>query len=195
MSEISDLEGRIAAAMDRISRGVEALGAADPGASEDAAELRQALDDEKLANAQLEERVKALHSRQEELEAALAEAQAAPSVGEDKPEEASEAAAPQAGIDLEEGRALLADLARRLRRLKDTTRTLRATNQQLRDAAEAEMPDAGLINEALKADLASLQALRSVEDTEMAAIVAVLRPLLGTETPAGEADADETEEA
>lgn len=78
MSEISDLESRISAAMDRISRGLEGLpAAADPSASADAEALeavRAEVENEKLANTQLEERVKALNSKLEEAESALADA-------------------------------------------------------------------------------------------------------------------------
>lgn len=72
MSDISDLENRISAAMDRISRGLETL--ASPAQETDTAELeglQSALADEKLANAQLTERLSALNGRIEELERSL----------------------------------------------------------------------------------------------------------------------------
>ena len=67
MSDITDLESRISAALDRIGRGIEDLGAApaaEPGI--DPAEheaLKAQLDEEKTANAQLEERVKAIRDK------------------------------------------------------------------------------------------------------------------------------------
>ncbi|WP_133169927.1 hypothetical protein [Shimia abyssi] len=73
MSDISDLENRISAAMDRIGRGVEALSSAPSGdGGGDAERLERALEDEKMAGAQLEERVKALVQNQDALEKELA---------------------------------------------------------------------------------------------------------------------------
>ncbi|MFV0513059.1 MAG: hypothetical protein ACK5MY_05430 [Jhaorihella sp.] len=65
MSQIEELQSRIAAAMDRIGNGVEAL-AAGPGAAGSVADLTAALDEEKLANAQLGERLKSIKTRHEE---------------------------------------------------------------------------------------------------------------------------------
>ena len=72
MSEIEELHRRITAAMDRIGQGLDGLSGAsapantgiDTGADADAlAALQQALDEEKLANAQLKERVAALRKQ------------------------------------------------------------------------------------------------------------------------------------
>ncbi|GGH25718.1 hypothetical protein SAMN05444007_103192 [Cribrihabitans marinus] len=85
MSQIEELQSRISAAMDRIGAGVEVLGTARPGAAPEAdagagdagAEpdpaLLEALEEEKMANAQLEERLKRLKSRHEEELAGLRE--------------------------------------------------------------------------------------------------------------------------
>ncbi|WP_122073825.1 colicin transporter [Pseudophaeobacter sp. EL27] len=76
MTQIEELQGRIQAAMERIGAGVEKLEQARATATEEAraaadnSDLEQALDEEKTANAQLEERVKALHSRLKEAESA-----------------------------------------------------------------------------------------------------------------------------
>ncbi|WP_170570064.1 hypothetical protein [Ruegeria atlantica] len=66
MSQIEELQRRIVAAMDRIGTSVEALRDTAPvgGGADDA--LRAALDDERVANAQLEERLKALKDRHEQ---------------------------------------------------------------------------------------------------------------------------------
>ncbi|NRB20703.1 MAG: colicin transporter [Rhodobacteraceae bacterium] len=65
MSQIEELQGRITAAMDRIGTGLGALEAAQVAAQDAAAQddLTQALDDEKLANAQLAERLKTLKAQ------------------------------------------------------------------------------------------------------------------------------------
>lgn len=61
MRQIEELQGRITAAMDRIGTGLTALEAAQDAAAQD--DLTQALDDERLANAQLEERLKTLKAQ------------------------------------------------------------------------------------------------------------------------------------
>lgn len=74
MKQIEDLQGRILAAMDRIGVGVSALDQARSAAEAKAVEaadtsaLEQALDEERVANAQLTERVKVLRARTKELE-------------------------------------------------------------------------------------------------------------------------------
>jgi hypothetical protein len=57
MSDIDELQRRITAALDRVAGGLDQLGAKSGG---DTAALEQALDDEKLANAHLSERVRLL---------------------------------------------------------------------------------------------------------------------------------------
>ncbi|MGR3759566.1 colicin transporter [Roseobacteraceae bacterium NS-SX3] len=68
MKQIEDLQGRILAAMDRIGAGVSALEASQAAAPD--AGLAEALEEERLANAQLEERLKVLRTRLEEAEKA-----------------------------------------------------------------------------------------------------------------------------
>lgn len=58
MSEIDDLQRRITAALDRVSRAVEQLGSGD-------SDMSDALEAERTANAQLEERVRAIKDKQE----------------------------------------------------------------------------------------------------------------------------------
>ena len=68
MTDYAELATRLAGALDRIGAGVETLEAAAGGAeqgSEDA--LREALEAEKIANAQLEERVIAIKEKQESI--------------------------------------------------------------------------------------------------------------------------------
>ncbi|WP_299353160.1 hypothetical protein [uncultured Shimia sp.] len=209
MSEISDLESRISAAMDRISRGLEGLtapagedDAADAAAKSELSDAQAALENEKLANTQLEERIKTLNTKLEDSEAELATARQAveaaaeareaaeESLREAKAEvEAKEAAAADAApevvaIDLETQRDTIGELASRLRRLRRTSRMVRAAIQQLRAAAESGLKDPSLINQALVAELDDLKSMRAAELAEMDVIVTALRPLLGTEAPA-----------
>lgn len=65
MSQIEDLQRRLMAAMDRIGVGIEALQSAGPAQGGDVQALRGALEEERLANAQLEERLKSLKERHE----------------------------------------------------------------------------------------------------------------------------------
>lgn len=80
MSQIEELQRRINAAMGRIGTGIEALGVGAAAAADP--ELRSALDEERLANAQLEERIKTLKAQHiEEIDAlrsALDKAEALP---------------------------------------------------------------------------------------------------------------------
>lgn len=73
MSQIEELQSRITAAMERISAGIENLAAqpAVPDGEEDP-NLAAALEEEKIANAQLQERVKTLKAKHaEEIEALM----------------------------------------------------------------------------------------------------------------------------
>lgn len=210
MSNISDLESRISAAMDRIGRGLEGLDGTGDGAGTD--EMSQALAEEKRTNGQLEERIRALSGKVDGLEAdaatheaaletvktqtadeaklSLTEAEAKSALLTDALAEAladNETDASKPGIDLAEGRTVLDDLARRLRRLRVTIRELRSSNQQLRESAEKGLSDPALINQALQAELNDLRAERDAEKAEIDAILAVLRPLLDT-PPADEGD-------
>ncbi|MEQ9694015.1 hypothetical protein [Shimia sp. SDUM112013] len=119
MSEISDLESRISAAMDRIGRSLEGL-SGGAGAAEETEALRQQLEDEKTALAQLETRNTALAARQEELEAEVtslrAEAEASRSYVDagqaelEKAQQEAEEAKAQATAAQSEIESLRADL-------------------------------------------------------------------------------------
>ena len=66
MSQVEELESRITSALDRIAKGVETLGAESGGVdTEELEKVRSELEDEKLVSAQLEERIKALHEKQD----------------------------------------------------------------------------------------------------------------------------------
>lgn len=176
MSEISELERRITAAMDRIATGVEALSAAPlveetpetedkAGAlAEELAELKALLEEEKLANAQLGERIKALKTK-----LAKKEVEVDQSVSALKGE--------------------MAALDAQLQELKASSEALRASNEALRAAQEQGLADAGLINAGLAAELSALKAERGVEAAETAAIVAALEPLLAKTEEKEAADA------
>ena len=79
MQDIAELERRISAALARIDRGIEGLAAPtaapDPGpaagAEAEIARLSEALDEERMANVQLAERLRVVKSREVEARAAL----------------------------------------------------------------------------------------------------------------------------
>jgi predicted RNase H-like nuclease (RuvC/YqgF family) len=68
MSNIEELQRRIATAMDRVAQGVEQMGNAAPAPDPGTA---QALEDERTANAQLSERIRTLKTKSETEAAAL----------------------------------------------------------------------------------------------------------------------------
>ena len=159
MSEIDALHSRLSAAMDRIAAaaaGVEASGGADADA------LRAELEDEKLANAQLTERVKKMS---DQLETAVAEARG----------EADAAGERMKALDLE------------LQRLRQANTQLSASNEALRRANEDGVGEPHLINKAMLAELEALRAARAADIAEADSIIASLTPLLADN--AGGADA------
>lgn len=177
MTQIDELQHRITAALDRVAQGVVRLEEraaeaasmpaepAEPGiAPEEVARLQEALDEEKLANAQLEERVRKLHeTHRQELEAAKAAAAPTPTVD-------------VAALDLD------------LQRLRQSNEMLRTTNEELRKALAENVGEPHLINKAMLAELEGLRAARSVEAAETRAIVASLTPLLEAAAESEEAN-------
>ncbi len=126
MSELTALEGRLTAAMNRIRVGVDGLSAGAAPADDTA--LQAQLSEERTANAQLEERVKALKERQDhkiaELEARVASY-----------------------------RKQMSDLDAELQRLRTSNADLRDVNGKLRAAATDGVADSELLNRALMAEL------------------------------------------
>lgn len=157
MGQIEELQGRIAAALDRISQGLDlqANTLSDP---EDIAAMREALDEETMASEQLKERNKALHARVEELEAQ----QSAPS-----PELSS------AGD--------LSGLKDELSDLRSENERMRKINARLRAANEQNVGEPHLINSGVMAELDSLRAARKVDRAEMAAILTALEAAIGSD--------------
>ncbi|MBW6419431.1 hypothetical protein [Celeribacter sp. PS-C1] len=179
MSEISDFEARITAALERIGRAVavaeERAEAATEAASEapvggiaseaaeaEIARLHDALEEEKSANSQLEERVKAIHDRQESHVAALED-------------------------EVETLRRQLMDHDREMQKLRHVNTQLRDNNAALRAANAEGVGDAGLIDAGLHAEVEALRVARASDVTELDAILTELRAVVsrhGTEAPA-----------
>lgn len=157
MSDIEELESRLTAALDRIASGVAAI---ETGSGDETAGFETALEEERLVNAQLTERVRKLS---EKLESAEAEANAS-----------AEALAEKVGqLDLE------------LQRLRKANGQLRESNAALRAANEAGVGEPHLINKSMMAELESLRASRAAEMAEADTILAQIDRLMA----GGEADA------
>lgn len=153
------LEQALAGAQEAVDDGAEApfpsaqtsLADAGDAAAVDAGELdrlRSELEDERIANAQLQERVKVLRGR-------LAEAEAAPQTAPD-----------------------LAELAEELQRLREANEALTRSNDALREANAKGVGEPHLINKAMLGELESLRAARAVEAAETRTVLAALEPLL-----------------
>lgn len=167
MSELPQLETRITAALERIRSGLDGMAA--PAAVPDATpqvdttalsaqvdELTAKLDEEKTANAQLEERVKLLKERQD---GKLAELES----------------------NVDAGRARSSRMDRELQRLRQVNAELRDINSQLREALSEGVSEPHLVNKAMLAELEALRATRSADAAEMDAILQELTPIIERE--------------
>ena len=161
MQDLQELERRITLALDRIARGVEVLegvtvvSSGQAGAAETAEVMRltEALQAERDANAQLEERLRLLHARMEAGNAPLA-------------------------ARLERLTAQIDAQGIELSRLKSVNVQLRETLRALQEAAEQGLADPALVNKALQAELDALRATRAAEVAELDGILAELKPLI-----------------
>ena len=150
MSEIADLERRITAALDRIGAGLDGLGSGPDATG--SAELQDTLEAERMANAQLEERIKTLHDQHDirikELEEQVA--------------------------TLKAGTMEAKNQAQQLRK---TNQHLQASLQTLREAAASGI-EPHLINQAMMSELDGLRSVRDSDRAELDEILAALNPML-----------------
>jgi glycine cleavage system regulatory protein len=144
MSEISALEGRITAALDRIRRGVEAQGGPDT-------ELAAALAQERAAKDELAAQLQA----QDGQGAKVASLTAA----------------------LEAQQLQMQKLDAELQRLRASNAQMREMNTQLREAVTTGLAPE-LLDQAVAAELAALQAQRSADAAELEAVLAALKPAI-----------------
>lgn len=164
MSDIDELQRRIAAAMDRVAQGLDKIGSAPAGPDP---EMEQALEDERTANAQLTERVRALKEKSE-----------------------SEMGALRAKIEETETRMAALDVE--VQRMRKANTQLTDACAALQSANAEGLGDPHLINKAMLAELEGLRAARASDVAETSAILAALTPLLET---AGDAPVSEEENA
>jgi chromosome segregation ATPase len=181
MTELPDLERRIAEALERIRGGVEGLSAAaGAGASDDEMDaLRADLEEAQAARAEaeaaLEEertRTAALEQRLAEADAALSEAEASAPAG---PSEAEVDALRAKAQRLEDG---IEAAEAELRTLRATLQEVQAANAELRRTAITGVTEPDLINRSLAADLEAVQAARKADLRDMDTILRTLEPLL-----------------
>ena len=171
MKDIEDLQQRLAAAMDRIAAGMERLDKAQDGASVES--LSEALEEEKLANAQLKERLRALNIKHFDEIGALKEQLADTSAQEAMKQRLEAQDAAMARLDMD------------IQRLRAANDQLRSSNAALRAANEAGVGEPHLINKAMLAELEALRASRATDAAEAAAVLAKLEPLLAAAQAAG----------
>lgn len=150
MSDISDFERRITAALDRAQQALEQLGAGDGG---DTAALTAELEAERVANQQLEERVRAIKEKQETT---------------------------VSGLETEVGRLTEALKSRdgEVQTMRKVNEALRTSNAALRKANAEGLAEPELVNAAMVTELDSLRAARDADRAEIADILATLEPVL-----------------
>ncbi len=155
MNDISELESRIAAALDRAGRALDQISAVstEPVESSDAAALKEELDAERVANAQLEERVRAIKEKQETTLAALE----------------AEVSRLRQSVTEKDGS---------VQRMRAVNSELRQSNQAMRDAISQGLADPHLVNRSMMSELESLRATRDADRAELDDILAALEPVL-----------------
>ena len=151
MSDIEELQRRITAAMDQVAFGLAKMGPATAaGPDEDTLRL---LEEERTANAQLQERVRGLRTKSEAELAALR-------------------------AQVEEGDARMAQLDIELQRVRRANTQLSDACTALREANTEGVGDAHLINKSMLAELEALRASRAADVAEASVILASLQPLV-----------------
>jgi chromosome segregation ATPase len=150
MSDIVELERRITAAMDQIAYGLDKLGAVQDGPDP---QTLQQLEEERTANAQLQERVRSLRAKSD-----------------------TEIAALRAQLD--EGGARMAQLDIELQRVRRANTQLLSACEALREANAEGVGDPHLINKSMLAELEALRAARAADVAEASVILASLQPLV-----------------
>jgi len=176
MQDITELERRITAALERIARGVEGLQVSTPEPVEPApspddagtpgrdvadkageiARLSEELDEERMANAQLSERLRVVRDKEAKLRNGLDE---------------------QIAVLMRQVDAQGLELSRAHRTMVQQGGQLRS----LRETAEAGLSDPAAIDRTLLAELEGLRATRTAEVAELDDILTALDHLLADE--------------
>lgn len=162
MQEIAELERRITAALERIGRGLEGLAEPAPPAVAslepsvavgEVAALNEALDEERMANAQLQERLRVVRDKDADAHLALT----------------------TRITELDGQTEAQSDEIKMLRRqVSQLTEHIAI----LQEAAISGVTEPHHINRAMMTELETLRAARATEADELAEIVATLTPLI-----------------
>ena len=152
MSDIAELERRITGALDRAYQALERLSAASEDSS-DLEAMKTELEAERVANAQLEERVRAIKDKQETT---------------------------VAGLEAEVKRLKEALMTRdgEVQQVRSVNEELRSSNAALREANAKGLPDADLVNSAMITEIEGLRAQRASVQAEIDEVLATLEPIL-----------------
>lgn len=150
MDDISEFERRITAALDRAAQALDRLGAGD---GEDSTALKAELEAERVANQQLEERVRAIKEKQETMVARLEQ-------------------------DVARLKDALKTRDAEVQQMRSVNEALRDSNASLREANAKGVGDADLVNSAMVTELESLRAARAADRSEIEEILATLEPVL-----------------
>ncbi|MBJ3761871.1 hypothetical protein ILP92_03805 [Maribius pontilimi] len=161
MQDITELQRRLAAALERIGAGLDGLTAVpdaaeaseDEGPQLDAGQLAADLEAERALVAQLEERLAANRDK-------------------------SKATADNLQAKLDALQAQLSAMEEDRGRLKAVNDALRDSNQALREANEAGVGDGALINTAMQTELDALRQVRQSDRAELDAVLGLLAPAL-----------------
>lgn len=159
MSDISELQGRIANALDRIGYGLDYLAQPAPEPQGDPAEvaaLRAQLEEERTANAQLEERVRTIREKQDTTVETLAS-------------------------EVERLTQLLATQEETAARLARVNAELRSNNTALREAISAGVAEPHLVNKSMMAELDALRAAQSADRAELDSVLGELDAMIGAQ--------------
>lgn len=153
MSEITELEGRITTALGRIRRQVEAMAPAASQGADTVPAMQAKLEEERVVNAQLEERVRVLKERQDNRLAQLES-------------------------HVEQSRTRMIEMDKELQRLQQINAELRAVANEMRAALTEGVAEPELVNKAAMAEIDALTASRDADRAEVAAVLAELKPLI-----------------
>lgn len=162
MANILDLQTRIEAAVARIDKGLEGV-SANGRAEAEIAKLTAALEEERSASAQLEERVLSIQAKQTGTVDVLS-------------------------ADVERLRAQLATVEETMARLAKVNAALRTNNAGLREAMSKGVAEPHLINTSMQAELEALRSVQAADRAELDAVLGEINALVAeTNTTDGEA--------
>lgn len=180
MTDIADLENRLSAAMDRIATGLSNVSSGSGGGNADQsaeiAALKAALEEERTANAQLQERIRVLTLAAEAR--STGDSQGAAAAISDMHHQEIEAIRDAAA----EERAAWEGLNQRLVRLRRSNKLMRSNTLALRQAASDMVVDPELINNSLQVELDATKAAHELERAEADVIIKTLMPLVNGAT-------------